>query len=235
MDDDRDDHRDRDRDRDRVWSNIPIPDPSVATNERLAMGLATLRTEVKHWVDALQLLHQEKIKSAEDKTANLDRVVQTRLAGSETALNAAMAAADKVTQKQAAKVGMSKQIEGVSGKIDDMKERITRIEGMDLGSVKHRDAVRGESSIAHGERQNLIAMIALIVAALGLFAAVGAFLYTATRSAPLAPSVVYAQPPGPAAPVIPRRESLPDLPERLRMGRPTLNPAVDRTPITPLR
>ncbi len=212
------DDRDRDRGRDRVWSNIPIPDPSVATNERLAMGIAALRTEVKHWVDALQLLHEEKIKSAEDKTSNLDRVVQTRLAGSETALNAAMAAADKVTQKQAdnfeavlneSKVGMSKQIEGVSGKIDDMKERITRIEGMDLGSAKHRDTALGESSIAHGDRQNLIALIALVVAALGLFAAVGGWLYTASRPVPLAPAVVYAQPPGNAAPITPRREGLP--------------------------
>ena len=55
---------------------------------------------------------------------------------------------------------------------------------MDLGSVKHRDTVQGASAMAHDERQNLIALIALAVAALGLFAAVGGWLYTATRPTP---------------------------------------------------
>jgi hypothetical protein len=141
--------------------NIPNPDPSLATNERLENAKIELRREMtaKHdeargWVDKLELLHEvkiessnklleEKVRGAEDKTANLDRVVQTRLAGSETALNAAMAAADKVTQKietnsgallTELKAGMSKQIDALNEKIDDLKERMAESGGNRSGS-----------------------------------------------------------------------------------------------------
>jgi hypothetical protein len=91
---------------------VPNPDPSLATNERLANAVQQIndrmernRQETQGWVDTLQELLEEKINGAEDKTANLDRVVQTRLAGSETALNAAMAASDKVVAKIETGVG----------------------------------------------------------------------------------------------------------------------------------
>jgi hypothetical protein len=130
-------------------SNIPIPDPSLAT----AAGLKSLREEVKGWVDSLQVIHEraiqagddllaEKIRGAEDKTANLDRVVQTRLAGSETALNAAMAAADKVTQEiklnfgaivNELKAGMTKQIDACNEKVEDLKKRVFESGGHSQG------------------------------------------------------------------------------------------------------
>jgi hypothetical protein len=139
-------------------SNIPNPDPSLATNERLANAIDLLssrmernREEAKGWVDTLQELLEEKIRSAaaqtsnlslllaetrkileekihgsEDKTANLDRVVQTRLAGSETALNAAMAAADKVVSKIETGVGsiMAEMKTSFSKQIDSLNEKI---------------------------------------------------------------------------------------------------------------
>ena len=120
-------------------SNIPNPDPSVVANERLQEAKLELRREMlakheeaKGWVDSLQLLHEEKIKRSEDATSSLDRVVQTRLAGSETALNAAMAASDKVTQKielnissvlMELKSGFAKQIDSINEKIEDLKKR----------------------------------------------------------------------------------------------------------------
>jgi HD-GYP domain-containing protein (c-di-GMP phosphodiesterase class II) len=132
--------------------NIPNPDPSLATNERLEDAKAQLRREIasareesRGWTESLQILMEEKIKGAENATTNLDRVVQTRLAGSETALNAAMAAADKVTQKQAdnfeavlteAKIGLATQIKGLNEKIDGLKERMSESSGHSSG-VSH--------------------------------------------------------------------------------------------------
>jgi hypothetical protein len=129
--------------------NIPNPDPSLATNERLANAIDLLsgrmernREESKGWIEQLQVLLEEKINRSEDKTVNLDRVVQTRLAGSETALNAAMSAADKVTQEikinfgavlLELKNGMSKQIESLSEKIDDLKGRMSESGGHRAG------------------------------------------------------------------------------------------------------
>jgi hypothetical protein len=130
--------------------NIPNPDPSVVANERLAEAVKQLRSEIggvrgesKGWINTLQLLLEEKIMSAEDKTASLDRVVQTRLAGSETALNAAMAASDKVVAKievgvsavmTEMKAGFAKQIDSINEKIDDLKERMSESGGRSAGS-----------------------------------------------------------------------------------------------------
>ncbi len=141
------------------------------SNKLLRAELAGLRAEVKNWVDTLQtLLEQsisgnaaltlsqfagfqhalntaivsieEKIHSSEDKTASLDRVVQTRLAGSETALNAAMAASDKVVAKietgvgavmSEMKQGFSKQLDSLKDNIDELKKRIFESGGRSEG------------------------------------------------------------------------------------------------------
>jgi hypothetical protein len=131
-------------------SNIPNPDPSVVANERLEEAKVSLRREMsakheeaKKWIENLQELLEEKIDRSEDKTMSLDRVVQTRLAGSETALNAAMAAADKVVSKIETGVGaimnemkasFLKQIDSLNEKIDDLKERMSESGGWSKGS-----------------------------------------------------------------------------------------------------
>jgi len=133
-------------------SNIPNPDPSVVAKERLAeeikqvrSEIASQRAEVKGWVDALQVLHEEKIRSSVERTESLDRVVQTRLAGSETALNAAMAASDKVVAKIETGVGaimnemkasFSKQLDSLKDNIDELKKRIFESGGREEGSGK---------------------------------------------------------------------------------------------------
>jgi hypothetical protein len=159
--------------------NIPNPDPSIITTARLAEAVSvinfrmdTVREEIRRWVDSLQLLHEEKIKGAEDKTANLDRVVQTRLAGSETALNAAMAASDKVVAKIETGVGaimnemkasFTKQIDSLDEKIDDLKERMSE---------------------SGGHKQGTSQMIAWIIAAIAALAAVAMFITVLSRPAP---------------------------------------------------
>ncbi len=178
-------------DDDHSHDNIPRPDPSLATNERLAAARSEIdkkidrnhadheermirnRTEVKGWVEALQVLLEAKISSAEDKTENLDRVVQTRLAGSETALNAAMAASDKVVVRIETGVGttmnemkssFSKQMDSLNEKIDDLKERVSE---------------------TGGHRQGIGQMVSLIIAAIAAIGAIAAVIITlSSKSAP---------------------------------------------------
>jgi hypothetical protein len=193
-------------------SNIPNPDPSVVANERLAEALKLvyqrindIREEVKYWVESLQKLLEEQISRTGDATASLDRVVQTRLAGSETALNAAMAAADKVTQKielnfgnvlVEMKGGMTKQIDTIKESMDEIKGRLDRGEGVLRSSADDVATRRAERSDSHGSNQNFIAMVAAGIGAAGVLIALGGIMYTATRPTPLAPAVVYAQPGG---------------------------------------
>jgi hypothetical protein len=157
-------------------SNIPNPDPSVVANERLAEAvkqlrseIISLRMEVKGWVDALQVLHEEKIRSSIERTESLDRVVQTRLAGSETALNAAMAASDKVVAKIETGVGaimnemkasFSKQLDSLKDNIDELKKRIFESGGRSEGAGN---------------------LITWIIAGLAAFAAIAMFIVAMSR------------------------------------------------------
>jgi hypothetical protein len=157
--------------------NIPNPDPSLATNERLANAVGLIeshlgrnRDEARGWVDALQVLLEEKIRSAEDKTSNLDRVVQTRLAGSETALNAAMAASDKVVAKietgggaimAEMKANFSRQIDSLNDKIEDLKKRV-----FETG----------------GQRQGVNQMVTIIIAGLSALAAVASIIIVLSKA-----------------------------------------------------
>jgi hypothetical protein len=190
-----------------VTAPIEKPDPSVIASERLQEAKVELRREMaakheeaKGWVERLQLLHEEKISRSLDATASLDRVVQTRLAGSETALNAAMAAADKVTQKieinfgnvmTEMKAGMSKQIDTIKESMDEIKGRLDRGEGGSRLSAEEAALQHAERIDRHGSNQNFLAAIALGVAFLGNMLAIGGWLYTATRPVVPAPAVVY--------------------------------------------
>lgn len=216
-------------------SNIPVPDPSVIANERLAEAvrqlrgeMSAMRSETKHWVDALQLLHEEKIRSSEEKTASLDRVVQTRLAGSETALNAAMVAADKVTQKieinfgavmNEMKAGVTKQIDTIKEGLEDLKGRLDRGEGLSKDRFEtsandrdnRRDLMAGQSNQLHGN-QNMIAIVAAIAGILGMLTGLWSLVYAAMRPSP---AIVYAAPSEPAPHVQRQRIAAPsgELPE----------------------
>jgi uncharacterized coiled-coil DUF342 family protein len=78
------------------------PDPSLATNERLADAMkqvraeyVAIRAEARGWVDTLQLLLESKIKSAEDVCHALDRVMQTRHNNAESTLRGAITALEE--------------------------------------------------------------------------------------------------------------------------------------------
>ena len=56
---------------------------------------------------------------------------------------------------------------GLDDKIADTKDRLTRIEGMDLGSNLHREQQLGQSADTQGSNRNTIAIVAAALAARG--------------------------------------------------------------------
>jgi hypothetical protein len=197
---------------------VPVPDPTLLTTAQLDREIRNLEAKVNTRLDAMDMaakvLHddytripteldrqikhlrellEEKIGGATEKTVSLDRVVQTRLAGSQTALNAAMAAADKVTQKieinfgavmAEMKAGMTKQIDTIKESIDDLKGRLDRGEGVSRGVLDTGAEQRAIQTVAHGGNQNLFTAISATAAVISTIVAIAAIVMVVTHRDP---------------------------------------------------
>jgi hypothetical protein len=215
---------------------------TIESNREESKGwIETLQRLFEREIKRLEEVSKEKFASIVVQFAERDTRTEQTAAGVKIAVDAALQAAkeavaeqnrsfalatgksETATMKQIDALGLAIQTanKGLDDKIADMKDRLTRIEGMDLGSGKSRSHELEDSSAARHDRQNLIGLIGVCVAVVAILVSVIVGVYTVTRPAPLAPAIVYAQPPGSAGPAIPRRESLPDLPERLR-ARPVI-------------
>ena len=164
-------------------------------------------------INQLRLLHQEKFDSIAVQFAERDTRTEQTAAGVKIAVDAALQAAkeavaeqnrsfalatgksETATMKQIDALGLAIQTanKGLDDKIADMKDRLTRIEGMDLGSNRHREQQLGERADTHGGNQN---MIAIATAALAALAIVFTFMHSSPASYPVStapPSILQRQ------------------------------------------
>jgi hypothetical protein len=153
-------------------------------------------------LNQLRSLHQEKFDSIRIQFAERDARTEQTAAGVKIAVDAALQAAkeavaeqnrsfalatgksETATMKQIDALGLAIQTanKGLDDKIADMKDRLTRIEGMDLGSNRHREQQLGERADTHGGNQN---MIAIATAALAALAIVFTFMHSSPASSPV--------------------------------------------------
>ena len=139
-------------------------------------------------LNQLRSLHQEKFASIGVQFAERDTRTEQTAAGAKIAVDAALQAAkeavaeqnrslalatgksETATMKQIDALGLAIQTanKGLDDKIADMKDRLTRIEGMELGSNRHREQQLEERADTHGGNQNMIAIAAAALAALAI-------------------------------------------------------------------
>jgi ferritin-like metal-binding protein YciE len=193
-------------------SNIPNPDPSVVANERLEEAKVALRREIsanrdetQGWIDRLQVILERdginlKMFLVEKIEGGL-RNIGTRLDGNDTALVAALKAQKEEAAKQTenfkevlgeSKKGTEKQFDSLNEKIEDYKDRLNRVEAMNLGATYNRSEHHDQTTIDQHRSQNNIAIIAAAIGAAGILIALGSIIYTASR--PAAPGIIYSQP-----------------------------------------
>src|SRR3984893_2075014 len=164
-------------------------------------------------VNQLRSLHQEKFDSIAVQFAERDTRTEQTAAGVKIAVDAALQAAkeavaeqnrsfalatgksETATMKQIDALGLAIQTanKGLDDKIADMKDRLTRIEGMDLGSNRHREQQLGERADTHGCNQNMIAIAAAALAALAI---IFTFMHSSPASYPVStapPSILQRQ------------------------------------------
>jgi hypothetical protein len=119
--------------------NIPVPDPSIITTERLA-GLAD---ELRREMAALRDVLTGKIERSEGQLSSLKELhaekfdsVQKRLDDSKTALDAAFLAQKGNAEKT--EISLTKQIDFMGDRINEVKERLDRGEGVSSGARETR-------------------------------------------------------------------------------------------------
>jgi len=137
----------------------PRPDPTLLTTAQLLREIDGLRSVVRGWVDNLQVLLETQLIGSV-------KTISTRLDGNDTALVAALQAQKEAAAKQTenftaildeSKRGTTKQIDALNEKIDDIKDRMTRFEGIAGG----RQGFRTEG---HETQRNTLAGVAIVVA-----------------------------------------------------------------------
>jgi hypothetical protein len=133
---------------------VPSPDPTLLTTENLRREVNTLREILEAKMDGLRELHEEKFSSIDVRFSERDTRTEQTSRDSKLAVDAALQAAEKAvsksevsTMKQIDQIGMlmASQQKAQDDKFDDVKERLTILEGRGEG-VK----LTQEKQVSHG-------------------------------------------------------------------------------------
>jgi hypothetical protein len=188
----------------------------------LDRAMADIRALMQEKIDGVSHVFDERFARIDGAFVELNRQTTVLRSTDQLALAAALQTAEKAVNKtelntaesiKALRLAFDDANKATNAKIDAVTSRLDKGEGVSRGSADLERDVLSAKSVQHSGNQNIIGIIAAVTGLAGIIVAVCGILYTATRPVPLAPSVVYAQPPGAA---MPRREVLP---ERLRIGR----------------
>ena len=133
--------------------SIPMPDPTALTTERLLQEIGGVKTLIVAEVSHLKELHAERFSSIATQFNERDTRTEQTSRDSKVAVDAALQAAkeavgeqnkssalaiaksEAATTKQIDQIGViiATMTNGLNDKIDDIKNRITAIEGRSTG------------------------------------------------------------------------------------------------------
>lgn len=145
----------------------PRPDPTRLTTEQLWREIAALKEIILFRVGSLKELHESKFTS-----------VERQFADAKIALDAALQAAEKAVGKQTeafadsiakSETATTKQIDALGSWIDDVKGRLTKIEGMNLGA-------RETTSTQQSTASSTVLIVMAVLAGLSFLTSVAAVI-----------------------------------------------------------
>ncbi len=129
-------------------------------------------TDVQKYVGALERLHEEKFNSVEKQFKERDTRVYQTATDTKLAVDAALQAAEKavgkseastVKQIDAQSLLISNTAKSLDGKIDDVKDRLTRIEGQGMGRQEQGRASKDVWGYVAGGIGLLITIITVLM------------------------------------------------------------------------
>jgi len=161
--------------------------------EILHQIIHTLPSQVDEKIDALKEVHEEKFRSIQGQFTERDVRTDQTSRDSKLAVDAALQAAkeavaksETATVKQIDQQGelISSNTDSLNDKIDDIKQRLTILEGRGEGANENRSRHQAAGSY-------LIAAVGLVLT----FISVGSAIYVATKSTPAPQQVSAPAPP----------------------------------------
>jgi hypothetical protein len=160
---------------------VPIPDPSLLTTQQLFREISTLKQQFDVGINSLRELHNEKFNSIQLQFSDRDIAIKAALDASNAAFGEQNKASDRAILKSEAAV--TKQIDaivqmistgaksnedklavvakGVDDKFQDVKDRLTRIEGMAVGKSESKTDQQSNTMA-------IVAIVSVIVAVASL-------------------------------------------------------------------
>jgi len=111
--------------------STPIPDPTLLTTEALTREIAGLKELLFQKIDAQRDVQNEKFTAIQTQFKERDTRSDQTAKDNKSAIDAAFNAAKEAVSKSEGTT--VKQIDQFDGKINDVKDRLTRIEGKGAG------------------------------------------------------------------------------------------------------
>jgi len=155
----------------------PVPDPTILTTEQLLREIGALKDLVESWIDTLEQVNSEKLRSVWSQLELVERQRVEQKADTKAAVDAALTAQKEAVKEQTtaseraiakSEASTTKQLEqlsvtfatniqSVTSLVGDIKERISTIEARKASATETRT----------DQRLN----IGMVVGILGTFAA----------------------------------------------------------------
>jgi len=165
----------------------PVPDPTVLTTEQLDRAITSLKDVLETRLGGMEEVTDEKFISVNERFALVERQRVEQKEDTKAAVDAAFSAAKEAVREQTnasqQSIGKSENatkeqlnqltttfttaIAGVQTSIDDLKERVGRIESIRQGASERKE--EGRATIS-SSTQLVGAVIAIVVLALAVYA-----------------------------------------------------------------
>jgi len=181
-------------------SRFPVPDPTSLTTEQLDRTISALKEVLETRLGGMEEVTDEKFISVNERFALVERQRVEQKEDTKAAVDAAFSAAKEAVREQtnASERAIAKSetatkeqlnqltntfdtaIRGVTGSLDDIKERVGKIESIRQGASERKEEGRATISSTTAVVGAIVGVLVLILTIVALYAAFSANSRTAS-------------------------------------------------------
>jgi hypothetical protein len=138
----------------------PVPDPTILTTEQLLREISALKDLVESWIDGLEQVNAEKMRSVWSQFETVERQRIEQKADTKAAVDAALAAQQDAVREQtiASERSIAKSETATEGKLDQLGRTFdTNIKNLQEIAADNKDRIRTLEALKTGARETIAA------------------------------------------------------------------------------